>query len=154
LAGAVIVPCAVAQSFSSVPVRAKTSQRQTACDLPAWMIWARAISVIADRRPQVVDLELRGDDPLSREGATAGIGQRVIGQIAEDATMDEAILLLEFMAHRQAEFGTPRLECGQFGTEHGAEGLFGEDAAAEGEKIGDLGHSSGLKKFCMAEYQF
>jgi hypothetical protein len=89
---------------------------------------------------QVVDLVFRGDHAQARQRAAAGIGQGVVGQVADGAAVDEAVLLQVVAAHGQPQFGPTGFEGGQLRTEQKAEGLCGQDAPAERKQIGFSGH--------------
>lgn len=64
---------------------------------------------------QIVDLELGGHDACL-QCAAAREGERIVGRVADDAAMDEPVLLLQLGANRNPEFGLPVHEAEQYAT--------------------------------------
>jgi hypothetical protein len=131
-----MVPWAVAQSFSFAVLDREHVAAAHGLGLAGIEHAGAGDQRITDGRTQVVDLVFRGDYAEAGQGATAGIGQRVVGQVADRAAMDEAVLLQVVAAHRQGQFGATGLEGGEFRAEQDAEGLLGQDALSELQQVG------------------
>ena len=119
-----MVPCATAHSFSWPFCTTKTSQRQTAWDLPVCTACARD-QPLADRRAQVVDLEFGGDHRHQQRGA-AGVSQRIVGRVADHATMHKAVLLLDAVPDRDLQFAASGRQRGELGPDQLRKGLRGQ----------------------------
>jgi len=77
---------------------------------------------IAPGGPQVVDLELGGHD-RSPEDATGREGERIVGSVADNSSVDETMLLLQLGANGNPDFRATLRKNPKLGTQEGVEGL-------------------------------
>lgn len=89
-----------------------------------------------DGRAQVIDLVFPRDDARP-ERERARERERVVREIADDAAVDEAVLLSELVANRQAQRRLFAADMHELGAEQHAEGLRAQGAA---RMVHDVGH--------------
>lgn len=77
---------------------------------------------VAFGRPHIVDLELGGDDGWPQHETTRK-GESIVSRVGNDAAVNEPVLLLDLLGHRQAKFNAVSRELDKFGVEQPAEWL-------------------------------
>ncbi len=80
---------------------------------------------LADCGPHVVDLEFGGDDgPV--QGRAAGIGQRIVGRVADHAAMHKTVLLEDVLRDRHLQLAATEGQGMQLGAYQHTERLQGQ----------------------------